>query len=169
MQIILFRHGIAQEGHPGLPDAERALTHRGIERTMMAARGLARVADKPDAILTSPKVRATQTAALLGDVFDMVPQVIDALASERVEAIIEMLEERRENEVLLVGHEPTMSGLVERLCAGEDLGGLGGFVELKKAGAALVEAPVRRDEPGTRGVLHWLMPPRMLRAIGESS
>lgn len=165
MQLILFRHGIAEDAHNGIADADRALTPRGIERATLAARGLARLADRPDAILTSPKIRAAQTAAILGDVFDLVPQTVDALAGDSPHAIQRMLRDRSERELLLVGHEPSLSTLIEMLCVGG--ASATGFVELKKAGAALVEAPLHRGEPAGKATLHWLIPPRVLRMLGE--
>ena len=77
---------------------------------------------------------------------------------------LRVLRDRTEDRVVLVGHEPTMSALVERLCAPE---APRAFVELKKAGCALVEAPIRGDEPPGRGRLRWLLPPRVLRSLGE--
>jgi len=65
--------------------------------------------------------------------------------------------------VMLVGHEPWMSELIERLCVPRQSAG---FIDLKKAGCALVEAPLHRDEPAGRGVLRWLIPPRALRSMG---
>jgi phosphohistidine phosphatase len=163
MQLIIFRHGIAEPHHPR-GDAQRALTPRGIERTMLAARGLARLADRPQAILTSPKVRATQTAAILGDTFDLAPQIFDPLADESPAGLHAALRERPEDELLLVGHEPTLSSLIEFICFN---GGCFGSVDLKKAGAAHVEATIRRDEPAMQPTLHWLLTPRALRAMAE--
>lgn len=166
MRLILFRHGIAENPRDGLADADRALTPRGVERTVAAARGLARVAHTAQAILTSPKTRAAQTAAILGDLFDLVPEPFEPLASEDPAAILRALRGRAENELILVGHEPSMSRLVELLCTGPGLGEP--TVELKKAGAALVEAPIRRDDGQGRGTLRWLLPPRILRLLGNA-
>lgn len=159
MRIVFFRHGVAEPGHERLPDAERALTPQGVDRTMQAARGLAKFIPRPDVILTSPKTRAMQTAAILGDAFELVPVKADAIAGESVDAIVRLLRSRREDDVMIVGHEPTLSGTIEKLC--------GGVVELKKAGAALVEVPSRREEPPTRATLHWLLPPKTLRLMAD--
>lgn len=164
MQLLLFRHGIAEPAAPGQRDHDRALTREGVERTGQAARGLARIIDPPDAILTSPKKRAVQTAALVGNALNLDPETVEVLSEGPADPIIRMLANRRESSLLLVGHEPWMSELAERLCAPRESVG---FIDLKKAACALVEAPLRTDEGNGRGVLRWLIPPRVLRALGE--
>lgn len=157
MQLILFRHGIAENARDGLPDAERALTPRGVERTAAAARGLARFTQRPQAILTSPKTRALQTAAIIGDTLDLVPTRAAELAAESLDPILRLLRSRDEDRVLLVGHEPTLSALIELLC--------GGRAEMKKAGAALLDG----DPAPGHAVLQWLLSPRALRLMGGST
>lgn len=157
MKLLLFRHGIAEDQGADGDDASRALTREGMARTQSAARGLVRIADQPDVILTSPKRRARQTADIIAGLFDMQPQVLDALANGSVDAILKALATRTERNVMVVGHEPTFSELIERVCAGR----VGGFVQLKKAGCACVELQ------NGRGALHWLMMPRQLRELGN--
>ena len=67
MQLIIIRHAIAvPHGTPGYADEERPLTPEGEAKFKEAARGLARAYDRPDALLTSPWLRARQTAAIAG-------------------------------------------------------------------------------------------------------
>ncbi len=162
MQLLLFRHGIAEPPEEADSDASRALTPRGADRTLLAAHGLARVTDRPQAILTSPKTRALQTAAIAAEVFDMAPEPVDVLADGDPRRVLAMLRRRAEASVMLIGHEPWMSELIETLCMPK---APHGFLELKKAGAALVDAPIRLDEPPGTGVLRWLIPPRVLRSL----
>src|SRR5690606_37161918 len=143
MHLFFFRYGIAADQGPDGTDASRPLSPVGIERTMLSAQGLARIVSRPQVILTSPKVRAMQTAALLAEVFDLTPQPIDVLAREDAAAVVRHLRTRKEDHVLVVGHEPTLSDVVERLLV---RGRSGGFIQLKKAGCAYVEAPLRADE-----------------------
>ena len=166
MDLLVFRHGIAEDAaDAGKSDFDRELTRRGVERTTRAAAGLARVADAPQAILTSPKLRAAQTARIAAEAFDMDTETCDVLAEQDVAAIHDMLRRRREDRLMVVGHEPVLSQLVERLClAGAS--SRSGFVEMKKAGGALVTGAIRRDEPPQPVALHWLLPPRVLRALG---
>lgn len=163
MQVYVFRHGIAEPRGGDQPDADRALTQIGIERTLAAARGLAHFANRPEVILTSPKVRAHQSAGILGDVFDLTPIAVDALADGPAVGVIHMLRARDEARVLIVGHEPTLSEVIENLCTHKNLPG---FIDLKKAACALVEAPLHPEDPPGPGVLKWLLPPRALRALG---
>lgn len=162
MQLILFRHGIAEDRAADGTDASRALTAEGVEKTRAAAAGLARLIERPDAILTSPKVRAMQTAQIVGEALGRPPEVLHALAGESVERVHQALARRREALLIAVGHEPTLSRLIERLCTG---GEAAGFIELKKAGAACLDAPL--SDQGTVGSarLLWLATPRMLRSL----
>ena len=66
--LYLMRHGIATEPSPGTSDAERALTAEGVRKTARVAVGLQMIDAKPDLILSSPLVRAEETARLVADV-----------------------------------------------------------------------------------------------------
>ncbi|MEM9252470.1 MAG: phosphohistidine phosphatase SixA [Planctomycetota bacterium] len=168
MELILFRHGIAEDASPQQDDADRRLTPRGVERTRLACVGLARVCDRPQAVISSSKTRARQTAEMLGQVFDREPEVWPALAGEQVEPVLERLREREAGVLLMVGHEPMLSELVTRLCTPGASATPGGAIEMKKAGAACLEAGLGRNEPRTAGRLRWLLPPRVLRTLGEA-
>lgn len=163
MLLYVFRHGIAEPGQADTLDADRPLSPLGIDRTLAAAQGLARFADRPNVILTSPKDRSRQTAGILGDMFDLMPEVIAELADGSAEDIIQMLRKRSEASVLIVGHEPTLSEVIETLCTHKSLPG---FIELKKASCALVDTPLHPDDAPGPGVLKWLLPPRALRTLG---
>ncbi len=166
MLLYIFRHGIAEPCGDDTQDADRSLSPVGIDRTLAAANGLARFADRPNVILTSPKDRARQTAGILGDLFDLMPQVAPELGDGSAVDIIHMLRKRDESCVLIVGHEPTLSEVIESLCTQKTLPS---FIELKKASCALVDAPLHPDDPPGPGVLKWLLPPRALRALGEEA
>lgn len=144
-------------------DADRPLSPLGIERTIAAANGLAHFADRPNVILTSTKDRARQTAGILGDLFDLMPEVVPVLADGSAVDVIHMLRQRDEPSVMIVGHEPILSEVIESLCTQKTLPG---FIELKKASCALVDAPLHPDDAPGPGVLKWLLPPRALRALG---
>lgn len=165
MQLYVFRHGIAEPGGADMSDADRPLSPQGVDRTLEAARGLAQFAARPDVILTSPKVRARQTAGILGDVFDITPKIEDVLAQGPPIDVIHVLRARDEQRVLIVGHEPVLSEVIEKLCTQKNLPG---FIDLKKAACALVEAPLHPEDPPGPGVLKWLLPPRALRALAHS-
>jgi len=163
MQLYVFRHGIAEPGSDVTPDSDRPLSPLGIERTLSAAKGLAHFADQPNVILTSPKDRARQTAGILGDVFDLIPEIISVLADGSPVEVIHMLRQREEDRVLIVGHEPTLSEVIESLCTHKSLPG---FIEMKKASCALIDAPLHPNDTPGPAILKWLLPPRALRVLG---
>ena len=161
MKLLLVRHGIAvPSGTPGVPDTERALTARGVKRFRRAARGLARLSPRLSAVLTSPLVRARQTAVILADALGHgEPQEEDALVRGRFEAIAGLLAGYPPDAALaLVGHEPWLSELLARLIGGADAA----RVEFRKGGAALLELD---GPPEQGGRLAWALPPRVLRRI----
>jgi phosphohistidine phosphatase len=141
--IWLLRHGDAAEGSP---DAERPLTDKGREQSRVAGAALKKLGVKIDACLTSPKVRAADTARIaceqLGDVE---PQLEPKLAGGPFDA--EALSAGLGDHVLLVGHDPDFSAAVHSLT--------GAQVRMKKGGLAGLD----------RGELMVLMRPRELRAI----
>ncbi len=163
MQLLIFRHGIAEDLPATGRDFDRRLTPRGVERTTASARGLTELCDAPELILTSPKVRAVQTAQIAAEAFDRPVEADEVIAEGTAADIRDMLTGRKERRLMLVGHEPTLSELIERLIADRPL--RGGLL-LKKAGAALVDIGLGRGEESDPGILHWLLPPRALRIIG---
>lgn len=163
MEVFLVRHAIAHERNrrrwPN--DALRPLTAEGKRRFVQAARGLAGVLPKSAVLLTSPYVRARDTATILAKALGgRKPLECAELASgESARAVFALLKARKDRAVILVGHEPNLSTLLSAcLHARTRL-----KFEFKKGGAACIEFPAR-IEPG-RACLHWFMPPRALRAL----
>lgn len=162
MHLLLFRHGIAEDVSPQGDDGSRRLTRDGIEKTKAAARGLSKIIDQPDAIFTSPLIRARQTADILTSVFDVAPQQLISLATGPAELVMRDLRQIRDPFIILVGHEPTLSQLGARLCTGSDPAQ---FIQLKKAGAMLIDAAVDEGATVGAGKLLWLATPAMLRGL----
>lgn len=164
MLLILFRHGIAidREDPESPAEEDRFLTERGIERTEAAARGLARLGLHPDRIMTSPWLRARQTAEIaaseLGFAHESI-EVTDALLPfAPVSAILDECSVPAAREVLVAGHAPHLDEVIDEL-----LGIQGAGTRLKKAGAAAIEF----TEAGHgSGHLEWMLPPRALRELG---
>jgi phosphohistidine phosphatase len=160
MRLLIVRHGIAvAHGTPGVREEDRPLTPRGQKRFRSAARGLARICRRPDVLLTSPLVRAQQTAQIAAEAWGKVEPVEErALAGGSFEAIAAAVEKHKDKRlVALFGHEPDVSGLVARLLGTTDSERL----TFKKGGAALLDVPGRMAEGGA---LVWYAPPRLLRA-----
>jgi phosphohistidine phosphatase len=163
MTLLLIRHAPAvRTGTHGLRDHDRPLTRRGRERFRRAARGLARIADRPDVLLTSPLTRARATADIAAAAFKRItPRVEPALGQDDVDVLVTALKKYRPDATIaLVGHEPTLSGLLAHLLGmhqGDDR------FAFKKGAAALVHLP---DGPSMPGQLRWFVKPRILRSIG---
>ena len=118
MQLLIIRHAIAVErGTPGIPDADRPLTPEGEERFAEAAKGLAGIVDRPDALLTSPLLRAKQTASLAAAAWGQIePTDAAALAGGSFDEYAAVLDRYRgDSTVAIVGHEPHLSAVLARL------------------------------------------------------
>jgi phosphohistidine phosphatase len=143
--IWMLRHGDAAEGSP---DAERPLTEKGRDQARAAGAALAALGVELDACMTSPKVRAAETARLaceqLGDVE---PQLEPKLAGGPFDA--EALAAGLGDDVLLVGHDPDFSAAVHSLT--------GAQVRMKKGGLVGLD----------RGELMVLLRPRELKAMSS--
>ena len=141
--IWLLRHGEAADGSP---DAERPLTKKGERQARAAGEALKTLGVKIDACLTSPKVRAYDTAKLACEVLGVEVQHEPRLAGGPVQA-----EELAAGlgTVLLVGHDPDFSMAVHALT--------GAQVRLKKGGLAGIDT----------GELIALMRPSELEAIAR--
>jgi phosphohistidine phosphatase len=161
VQLLIIRPAIAvPRGTPGLPDEDRPLTPEGELKFREAAKGLARVVDRPDALLTSPWRRAKQTAAIVAGAWGRVePVETAALAGGSFEEQAEVLDRYPgDATVAVVGHEPWVSELLARLLGTRHDARL----EFKKGGAALVDVPGRLAEGGS---LVFYLPPKVLRKL----
>lgn len=161
MDLLLVRHATAEDGRPGRSDADRRLTAEGRREFLRALAGLRRLDPEPTRILTSPLVRARETAELLAEqVAGPEPEEWPLLApGGSLEGILRDLRGAGET-VVLVGHEPGLGRLVSLCLAGA----AGDNTPLKKGGMARIRfdgAP----RPG-RGRLVWLLTPGLLRRIG---
>jgi phosphohistidine phosphatase len=112
---------------------------------------------RPDALLSSPKLRAHETAKLVSREVGRKVQLDKSLAESFGLSALEALLERHDAQrVMLVGHDPDFSTLVALLCGASR-------VPLKKGALARIDAtrPVR---PGS-GELRWLVPPALIRKL----
>jgi phosphohistidine phosphatase len=162
VRLLIVRHAIAVDRDAaGIADAERPLTEEGAKKGRAAARGLATILEAPDALLTSPWLRALQTAEIAGRAWGgPEPRKTDALAGGSFEDLAAVVDGYREKKlVAVVGHEPWLSSLLAHLLGTRH----GERLAFKKGGAALLEVP---DGLAAGGQLVWLLPPRLLRALG---
>jgi phosphohistidine phosphatase len=166
MNLFVLRHGIAVElGSPGFThDAERPLTPEGRSKLRQIAKAMHGMELDFDAILSSPYLRARQTAKLITRSFKKTANVefCEALAPDGTSAqVIETLRRLKpapEN-LLLVGHEPNLSHLVSVL-----LGSKGGScVILKKGGLCKLCVHSLSRQPDAS--IEWLLTPKQMIAM----
>lgn len=141
--IYLLRHGDA-EPDQGEGDAARRLTPKGEDQARAAGRALARLGVRPDACLSSPRVRAWHTAELACEPLGIQPELCAPIGIGSYDAL-ELAAGR--GDVLIVGHEPVLSQEVARIT--------GASIRLRKGGLVVLEP----------NLLHALLRPIGLAAI----
>ncbi len=161
MDLYIVRHGVAEESTALGSDAARALTDEGRKKTARVARGLAALEVDPEIVLTSPLLRARQTADILAEALrpkDGVSEVKWLESGASPAEAVRQLARLKHDRVMVVGHMPDLSVLASMLISGKP------SVEIvfKKAGVCAVSFGGRARVG--RGRLEWLMQPRHLRA-----
>lgn len=151
-ELWFLRHGDAEPDDDG-HDAERRLTAKGERQASTAGRALTRLDVEFSAVLTSPRVRAVDTARLACEPLGVEPVAHEPLSGEfdREDALTVLAGQDDGARVMLVGHEPDFSQTVHDLT--------GARIDLKKGGIAVVSID------GGRGELIALMRPRELDAL----
>lgn len=159
-QLHLLRH--ADAGDPEAwdgPDDERPLSARGEGQAERLGRFLGATGFRPDAVLSSPKLRAAQTAEIVGRRLGVEVgtdvRLGGALDLAIVEAIIAAAGDPAI--VVLVGHDPDFSELLSVLCGGA-------AIPMRKGALARVDA--ERPLVAGTGTLRWLVPPDLLKGRG---
>jgi len=119
MKLHIIRHAEAIERSADLPDEQRSLTCRGRQRFRQVAASLKKMAITPDYIISSPLIRAVQTAEILSETirFNGELQISAELAGGPDSAALRDLFQARSSarEVVVVGHEPDLGELVGTL------------------------------------------------------
>jgi phosphohistidine phosphatase len=173
IELYLMRHGIAADlGDAGvLKDEDRPLTLEGRAKMKQAAEGIGEFGLKLNLILTSPLLRARQTAEVVAEVLELQHKVkiIESLAPGRAfvegegrhaEIFLE-LGAYQFDRALLVGHMPDLSDLASFLLSGNrNLN-----IEFKKGAVCAIE--VASLPPRGPGLLLWMMSPKQLRMLGK--
>ncbi|MBM2840634.1 MAG: phosphohistidine phosphatase SixA [Bacteroidetes bacterium] len=166
MDLYVLRHAIAVErGTPGYEDdSQRPLTGKGAKRMRLVAEGMLGLELSFDVILSSPFLRAKQTAEIVAEVFG-VPKKLKSSKHLEVggdpEALIDEINDKygSRSSILLVGHEPYLSGLISMLISGnEDVP-----ITMKKGG--LCKLTVSALRYGQCATLEWLLAPRQMTQI----
>ena len=164
-ELYIMRHGLAvTRGSVRFSDdAQRPLLPEGREKMREIAGGLKRMGFEVDWIVTSPLVRAVETAGIIADsLASSTPvDVCEAMrpGGSPEDVITFLAKHPSRTRVLVVGHEPDLSGLAARLIGA----GSHANLALKKGGCCMISF----DEfpPRSPGQLDWWLTPRLLRKL----
>jgi phosphohistidine phosphatase len=158
MEIYILRHGIAEEGKPGGRDSERRLTPSGKEKLRTVLQLARQGGVRLDLILSSPYVRAVETAEIAADELGYKGKLLTTEALTPMSGPGPVWDVIREHSdaasLLLAGHEPLLSQVVAHLLGVPAL-----QVDMKKG--ALVRVDVDHFGPAPRGLLKWMLVPKL--------
>jgi phosphohistidine phosphatase len=159
MNCYFLRHGLATAPNEwsGADDA-RPLTDDGKKRMAREGKTLLDLRLNLDVIVTSPLLRAKQTAAIVAEKLQLQERIVEDEGlgvSFDLRALARVLKDHADaNAVMLVGHEPSMSETIGQLIGGARM-------DFKKGSLACVAVS---DPVTPKGELMWLLPPKVLRA-----
>ena len=163
MQVHLLRHGIAEDGHTGMPDGDRALTSEGRKRLRQVLQTAAKAGVKPTLILSSPLKRALQTAEVAKRTFGYQGQIVHTKALAPGSSVEQVWEEirahRDEGSLLLTGHNPQFEHLAGFLLGHSNL-----KIDFKKGAILRVDIESFGAEP--RGILRWCLTAKLAESGG---
>ena len=166
MDLYIQRHAIAVDrGTKGYEtDSKRPLTGKGAEKMQGIAEGMLTLQLSFDRILSSPFVRARQTAGIVAEVLHETKKLeftADLEPGGDPGRLIDLIGERHgpDSSILLVGHEPYLSGLISILVAGVQ----NPSITMKKGG--LCKLRVAGLRYGRCAVMEWLLTPHQLRLM----
>ena len=168
MRLYIVRHAIAvSHGAPNIEDDDRPLTEEGIQKMRQSAAGLRSLEFIPEHILSSPLLRAKQTADILLEAFGKGIQIktLPALApsgSRRDLYRTIASYEKQFTSLMLVGHQPSLGEIAGEIAWGSPEH----YIELKKGGACVIELERLGDTP--KGSLISLLTPSILRRVALS-
>jgi phosphohistidine phosphatase len=167
MNLYIVRHAIAvPRGTPGYEDdSQRPLTDTGGKKMKKVVKGLHQLNVDFDVILSSPYVRARDTAKILAKEFDMKDKIAysdNLIPPGNFENLVSEIHEKYDvGNLALVGHEPMLSGLISWLATGNtDM-----RVTLKKGGVAYLAADNLYQDG--RAALQWLLSPALMVELSK--
>jgi phosphohistidine phosphatase len=161
MNIYFLRHAIAvARGTPDIKDEDRPLTEDGVRKMKDIAEGMRNLRLELDRLVTSPLLRARQTAEIAGKALDQEVEIWKSLdPSGDPRQLVADLRKSNDENILLVGHEPHMSECISVLISGNpDVP-----IDFKKGG--LCKLSSEDLVYGRCATLHWLLAPSQLRKL----
>jgi len=163
MELYILRHGLAvEQGTPGYhDDGERPLTPKGERKLWRIAEAMEALEISFDLILSSPYLRARQTAGVIAAAFNTRKKLEfcdDLIPGGSSKRLIQFLSEMKPapGSILLVGHEPYLSGLISLLISGES----SVSIVMKKGGLCKLTVKVLRH--ARCASLEWLLTPKQM-------
>jgi phosphohistidine phosphatase len=162
MHLYVIRHAEAVPlGEQGIRhDEERPLTPTGEAQAEALSRAFGRLGVRLDALLTSPLVRARQTAERLATPSASLTECPSLSPGRKKRQVLDRVRETKGEAVGIVGHNPDLSELVGWLVGDKHAG-----IELDKSGVACVAFDGKASKGG--GVLVWLVSPEWVAAVAE--
>ena len=158
MEIYILRHGIAEEAHGGMKDADRALTPEGAKKLQSVLRRARAVNVQPSIIVTSPYRRTRETAKVAAEILDGGSTLLESRAltpESSPEAVWDAVRAHKgEGQLMLVGHEPLLSAVYAYL-----LGSPAVQIDVKKGSLGRIDIDRFGAQP--RGLLRWLIYPKL--------
>ena len=143
MEVYLIRHGIAGEKGTYADDEQRPLVKKGRDKTAQVAQRLVTIGLKFDLLLSSPLVRAYQTAEILQQAGlaktreTFAPLKPDGAIAEWLEWLQQYQLQHPDAKIALVGHQPDLGNWAEMLLWGD----IKGQIEVKKSGVIGLKIP----------------------------
>jgi len=169
MELFIIRHAIAEPlGKPNeFSDDRRALTDEGRNRMREIVKGLTKLGVQIDLIITSPLVRAIETAEIVSTGLGLnkkdIRQTLNLAPGGSIESLFAEIKTHAEAEaVALVGHQPDLGNIISKIINGDD-GDVA--IQLKKGGVCCID--VAETVPTIRGAVAWLLAPRQLRLLAK--
>lgn len=163
MNLYFMRHGIAVEPESEVlyNDKDRALTEKGRKRVSQIAKGIKVMDVCFDLILSSPYLRARETAEIVAKVLKIERKLMieeELVPHGDIEKLIKLLrkEHSQVENILLVGHQPYLGALVSILIVGRSSASF----DFRKG--SLAKVSIDKLEYGHCGILEWFLTPRQI-------
>ena len=171
MRLYLMRHGPAGNSETWQGDDRlRPLTGKGQQKVRAAAEGLKQLDPGVDLLITSPLVRARQTAEIVAKALHLDVEEQESLApgfglAQLASLLASLLASHPDTRgIMLFGHEPDFSGVIGQLIAAPHPA----QVEMKKGACCALDLPdPTAEQLAGSATLLWLMTPRQLALLGE--